>query len=205
MRLFDTLQPFKLVVSASLSILGLLALDAGSPAIAEQACVRTTADNVVCGTLIPQTASQDIPMQPQQVERNGFRFELQRCVRNENAVDCSLLITNVGQITRDLKLYSSQASGTGRSPSRAISTSGEEFSTTIYELGNDKTTYSWRVRNTLVSDVPMRAKFTFNDVLPQTTQLTLVEIGFGVLDTGTISTNFSGSTAQFRNVVIESR
>jgi hypothetical protein len=144
-------------------------------------------------------------MQLQRVEKNGFRFELQRCVRNGDAVDCTLLITNTGQRTRDLKLYSSQASGTGRSPSRAISSSGEEFSTKIYELGNDKTTYSWRVRNTLASGVPMRAKFTFNDVTAQTTQLALVEIGFGVLDTGTISTNFSGSTAQFRNVVIQSR
>lgn len=202
---FDTLQPFKLVVSASLSVVGLLALDVVSPAIAEQACVRTTAGNVVCGTLVPRTTSQDTPMQPQRVEKNGFRFELQECVRNGDAVDCTLLITNAGQRTRDLKLYSSQASGTGRSPSRAISTSGEEFSTTIYELGNDKTTYSWRVRNTLASGVPMRAKFTFNDVTAQTTQLALVEVGFGIVDTGTISTNFSGSTAQFRNVVIQSR
>lgn len=202
---FDTLQPFSLVVSASLSVLGVLAMSIVSPAIAEQACIRTTAGNVVCGTLVPRATSQDASMQLQRVEKNGFRFELQQCVRNGDAVDCNLLVTNIGQRTRDLKLYSSQASGTGRSPSRAISTSGEEFSTTIYELGNDKTTYSWRVRNTLASGVPMRAKFTFNDVTPQTTQLALVEIGFGVLDTGTISTNFSGSTAQFRNVVIRSR
>lgn len=205
MGLLDTLQLFNFVVPASLSITGVLALGMVSSAIAEQACVRTTAGNVVCGTLVPRTAGQDTAMQPQRAEKNGFRFELQRCVRNGDAVECSLLITNIGQKTRDLKLYSSQASGTGRSPSRAISTSGEEFSTTIYELGNDKTTYSWRVRNTLASGVPMRAKFTFNDVTPPTTQLALVEIGFGVLDTGTISTNFSGSTAQFRNVVIQSR
>ncbi len=205
MGLFDTFQPFNLVISASLSVVGVLALGIVSPAISEQACVRITTGNVVCGTLVPRTASQDTSMQPQRVEKNGFRFELQRCVRNGDAVDCSLLITNIGQRTRDLKLYSSQASGTGRAPSRAISTSGEEFATTIYELGNDKTTYNWRVRNTLAPGVPMRAKFTFNDVTPQTTQLALVEIGFGVLDTGTISTNFSGSTAQFRNVVIHSR
>lgn len=202
---FDTLQLFNLVVPASLSITGVLALGIVSPAIAEQACVRTSAGNVVCGTLVPRTTSQNPPMQPQRVEKNGFRFELQKCVRNGDAVDCNLLITNIGQKTRDLKLYSSQANGTGRSPSRAISSSGEEFSTKIYELGNDKTTYSWRVRNTLASGVPMRAKFTFNNVTAQTTQLALVEIGFGVLDTGTISTNFSGSTAQFRNVVIQSR
>lgn len=202
---FDTLQPFNLVVLASLSVVGVLALDIVSPAISEQVCVRTTAGNVVCGTLVPRATSQDASVQPQRVEKNGFRFELQQCVRNGDVVDCNLIITNTGQKTRDLKLYSSQASGTGRSPSRAISTSGEEFSTTIYELGNDKTTYSWRVRNTLASSVPMKAKFTFNDVTPQTTQLALVEIGFGVLDTGTISTNFSGSTAQFRNVVIRSR
>ncbi len=205
MGLFNTFQAFNLMVSASLSVVGVLALGMVSPAIAEQACVRTTVGNIVCGTLVPQTTSQDTPIQPQQVEQNGFRFELQSCDRNGDTVECSLLITNVGQRSRDLKLYSSQARGTGRSPSRAISTSGEEFATTIYELGNDRTTSSWRVRNTLASGVPMRAKFTFNNVLPQTTQLALVDIGFGVLDTGTISTNFSGSTAQFRNVVIQSR
>lgn len=196
------LRPFNLIVTATLSTLGVLILNIFVPAIAEQACVRTNSGNVVCGTLVTPTG-QNSSMQPQRVEKNGFRFELQRCVRNGDTVDCSLLITNLGQRTRDLKLYSSQASGTGRSPSRAISTSGKEFLTSIYELGNDKTTYSWRVRNTLASGVPMKAKFTFNDVPSQTTQLALVEVGFGVLDTGTISTNFSGSSAQFRNVIIQ--
>ncbi|MFB2937558.1 hypothetical protein ACE1B6_20105 [Aerosakkonemataceae cyanobacterium BLCC-F154] len=205
MKFGKTWHPSNLIIVTNLSLTGLLTFSIVSSAIAEQACVRTTTGNVICGTIMPQSASQDSSIQRQRVEKNGLRFELQNCVRNGDAVDCNLIITNIGQKNRDLKLYSSQASGTGRSPSRAISNSGDEFSTTIYELGNERTTSSWRVRKTLVPDVPMKAKFTFNDVTSQTNQLALIEIGFGVLDPGTISTNFSGSTAQFRNVVIQSR
>ncbi len=157
---------------------------------------------IIGNSLITKANSQDTSLQSQQVEINQLKFQLKNCMRNGNNVDCNFLITNHGK-DRDLKLYSSEASG-GRSPSRAIATSGEEFATTIYQLGNQSTTSSWKVRNTLVSGIPLQAKFTFNNVDPQITELALIQIGFGIVDTDTISTNFFGATAQFRNITIQS-
>jgi hypothetical protein len=186
------------------SMVGALALGSAAPAIAEEVCIRTTAGEVACGQLVPGSSSQSTSTQAQRVESYGFRFDLQNCTRNGNAVDCTLLITNTQNRDRELKLYSSQASGTGRAPSRAISTMGEEFSTRSYHLGNANSDGRWwKVSNNLVSGVPMRSSFTFEDVPYQTDQLAIVEIGFYPND-GSYR-QVPGLTAQFRNVAIQPR
>ena len=193
------LPRFKFPGWASISLGGLLALGFAAPAVAEEVCVRTAAGNVVCGTLVNHSAA---PSQPQRVEAHGFRFDLQSCTRNDSGgVNCAVLITNLQNRDRELKLYSSEARGTGRAPSRAISPLGEEFVTRTYNLGNASSDGRWwKVTNTLVSGVPMQSQFTFETVGPQTNDLVLVEIGFYPND-GSYN-QVPGITAQFRNVAI---
>jgi hypothetical protein len=192
------------LVVLSTAMAGSLALGFSTPAIAEEVCIRTATGDVACGQLVPGPGSQSNAMQPQRVESYGFRFDLQNCTRNDNAVDCTLLITNIQNRDRELKLYSSEASGTGRAPSRAISTMGEEFTTRRYHLGNANSDGRWwKVSNNLVSGVPMRSSFTFEDVPSQTDQLAILEIGFYPND-GSYR-QVPGLTAQFRNVAIQPR
>lgn len=198
--MLDLILPRKGKTWASLTLSGVfVSVGLAMAAKAEEACVRTTAGEVVCGTLVANPPS---PSQPQRVEAHGFRFDLQSCTRNDSGgVNCALLITNLQNRDRELKLYSSEASGTGRAPSRAMSPLGEEFITRTYNLGNASSDgLWWKVANTLVSGIPMQAQFTFEAVGPQTTELALVEIGFYPND-GSYN-QVAGITAQFRNVAI---
>lgn len=203
-RLFESQEIGHTFAIIGASIAGILTLGLVAPAIAEEICIRTATGEVACGQPVPGPDSQSNSAQPQRVESYGFRFDLQSCIRSDNAVDCTLLITNIQNRDRELKLYSSEASGTGRAPSRAISTMGEEFVTRRYHLGNANSEgLWWKVSNTLVSGVPMRSSFTFEDVPAQTDQLAIVEIGFFPND-GSYR-QVPGLTAQFRNVAIQPR
>jgi hypothetical protein len=117
-----------------------------------------------------------------------------------------LLITNTQQRDMNLELYSSQATGMGGiSRSRAISTLGEEFATINYQLGNsDSQGLWWKISNTLVSGIPMRANFSFEDVTSQNNQFALIEIGFNTTESNRTYREV-GPTIQFRNVSIQSR
>jgi hypothetical protein len=90
----------------------------------------------------------------------------------------------------------------GISPSRAISSSGEVLETKNYKLGNaDSEGLWWKVSNTLVSEIPMKAQVKFEDASPQIRELALVEIGFNTTETNSTYRPV-GPTVKFRNVLI---
>ncbi|MBE9221319.1 hypothetical protein IQ215_01290 [Cyanobacterium stanieri LEGE 03274] len=202
MKLFNIYTPLNLMISTGLSIIGVITFDMiSSTALAQEACVRNQSGNVVCGTLVQDNVGQNNVMSPQRIETNGFRFELQGCVRgSDNTANCDVLITNIGdQTNTTLTIYRSRTIHGWEAPSRAISSLGDLFSIKTLRLGGNQR--SGHPRSTFVYDVPVRLTLTFDNMTSQTTQLALLEIGFQVEGVSPASR----TTAQFRDVSILSR
>jgi hypothetical protein len=121
----------------------------------------------------------------QALEANGIKFELQRCVRSGNNVNCNLLLTNLEQRDQRFNFDGNR--------SRLISVSGEEFSPESVYLGGRR---SYSIN--LVSQIPIKATVSFKQIPQNASKLALVEIVYyipgGQLD-----------TVQFRNVALNSR
>jgi len=201
MKLSNIFQPVNLLISAGLSMVGAVAFDALSPALAQQACVETNAGDIVCGTLVQENAGQNNVMSSQRVEKNGFRFELQGCVRGTgDTVNCDVLITNIGDQTNSwLNINGGTNHWSWETRSRSVSSSGDVFFVDAAQLGSNQRRNS--IENTFVAGVPVRFRFIFDNMTSQTTQLSLLEIGFRFYN----SNRRFHSSAQFRDVSIQSR
>ena len=157
-------------------------------AMAQRACVRTDAGRVVCGNLVREDNQQRtaISNSSQVFEANGIKFELQRCVRSGKAVNCDVLITNLGDKDEEFYLFTNS--------SRLIAVSGDEFPATQVNVGKQLSSI---LRTKFVSQIPIKASFSFEAVPQNMSKLALVEIAY--------SGQSETETAQFRNVVINPR
>lgn len=200
MELSNIFKPVNLILYAGLSIVGVVAFDMLSPALGQQACVENNAGDIVCGTLVQENAGQNNVMSSQRVETNGFRFELQGCVRRtDNTVNCDVLITNIGDQTNStLEINGGSTHWSWGTRSRSVSSSGDVIFVDATQLGSNPRRNS--ISNTFVSGVPVRFRFIFDNMPPETTQLSLLEIGFKFYNS-----RWFDSSAQFRDVSIQSR
>ncbi len=95
-----------------------------------------------------------------------FVFELKEVKRSGTALSFQLLITNTGQ-DREITLY---FRGT-----RIFDDAGNEYAPTKIQIGN-KTVASNKVRNLLVSGIPVRAILNYEKVSDQAGKITLLEM-----------------------------
>mgnify|MGYP000367029689 CR=1 FL=1 len=147
------------------------------PAIAEQACVRTSAGQSVCGELLPKERGNVT----QKIEATGFIFELQGCRRSGDDVSCNILITNVGDSDTICALSNS---------SRIISTSGEEFEANKVQVGSGS--------SRLIRGIPVKAVLSFRNTPSRVSNLAVLEVSY---EYPPISNR--ERSIQFRNVAIQ--
>lgn len=78
--------------------LGVTTLSIPMTAVAEEACVRTSAGSVVCGTLVPKSSSNsnrtDNDVTIQTDVDSSITLELKACVRQQQKVRCILSLTS---------------------------------------------------------------------------------------------------------------
>ncbi len=120
--------------SFAFGVLGCVVSMGASTALAEQACVRTSAGAKVCGELLPAEGGN----LAQRQEENEFVFELQGCKRSSSTVICDLLLTDLSAKSRIIAL-----NGSNTSPqTRSISTGGDEIRPEKLRLGKEERYYN---------------------------------------------------------------
>ncbi len=116
---------------------------------------------------------------PNLIENNNLKFELENCRRSGDKVTCNLQFTNMASTDQNISLFSDC--------SRVI-TSGKEISSLNAQIGQGSST-------TLVSGVARSGFITFQGIVPGVGQLEELEIAYD-------TTNGSG-TIKFKNIVIQ--
>ncbi len=116
----------------------------------------------------------------QQVQVKNFLFQLQICKLTGQTVTCDFMVTSKGQ-DRELTLL-------GNAGSRIFDDMGNEFKASNVIMGNASDS-DW-VTNRLVSNIPVKARLVFENVLSQPHVLSVLEIVF------------DGLRAQFRNIPV---
>jgi TolB-like protein len=130
---------------------------------------------------VPPTPVPGPPTKAQQrVEAKDFIFDLQGCKLAGQTVTCSLSITNKGK-DRELIINPRQVT-------RIFTDSGDEYQSKEVKLSNKQGTW---VRSLLVSGIPTKSGFTFEEVSAQGSMLALLEIDCG---------SEGDFTVQFRNI-----
>ena len=125
----------------------------------------------------------------QKVESNGFTFELKKCKMSGTKITCELFITNI-EDDKQLMLYNWSWSAAAR----IFDDMGNEYRTERAQLGNIESTGP---NNSLVSGVPTKARFSFEKVQSEASEVKLLEIG--CRSRGNQEKDF---TAQIRNIPI---
>ncbi len=140
------------------------------------------------GTPAPATPSPVLG----KVEAQNFIFEVQSCRLSGQSLTCSLTVTNKAEGDRDLRINSydhSSHSGTPRS--RIIDGSGYEYQTKEVLFGSKRHQF---VDNTMVSGIPTRVVFQFENISPEPGRIALLEVG--------CKTGDKTFTAQLRNIPV---
>lgn len=135
----------------------------------------------------PQTKAQ------KRVEVKDFIFELQSCKITGQKVTCSVLITNKGEDNRFVINGKS-----GDRPTRIIDDTGNEYLAGRIQFGNKQidTNSSSYVEIVLVSGVPTKASFTFENVKTEAARLSLLEVASWA------DKNVGNFSAQLRNILL---
>jgi hypothetical protein len=149
-------KKFALVTALSSLMFGTVAATAIASA--------SPADATTSAATLAQTSQQEKPT-AQVVEDNDFKFQLQSCQRAGKKVTCSLLITNLANRDRPLRLNNN---------SRSFDFSGNEYFAYRAQIGKDRGTGT---RTKLLTGIPIKASVSFE--LPQSaTQLAAIEIAY---------------------------
>ena len=116
----------------------------------------------------------------QQVEVKKFLFQLHKCRLTGQTVTCDFVVISKGQ-DRELTILANAGS-------RIFDDMGNEFKSSNVIMGNASDS-DW-VTNRLVSNIPVKGRLVFENVLSQPKVLSVLEIVF------------DGLRAQFRNIPI---
>jgi hypothetical protein len=116
---------------------------------------------------------------PNQVENNNLKFELENCRRNGDKVTCNLQFTNMASTDQSISLFSDC--------SRVI-TSGKEISGLKAQIGQGSSA-------TLISGVARSGFITFQGIILSANQLEELEIAY--------DTTNGGGTIKFTDIAIQ--
>jgi TolB-like protein len=152
------------------------------------------------GSSAPAQAAKQTPQQPSPAKQSpnkinvrDFILELEACRMSAGGVVCSLKITNDAPNDRTVHVY---AAGYGPT-SRMFDEFGGEYLVKNTRLGSYLVESYNRVGNSLVPQVPMKLRITFDNVNPEAKSATLLRVAFQWSDSNGINLH-----ADFRNVPI---
>lgn len=132
--------------------------------------------------------AQRQPVKTQKVDKEFFTIELLQCKLSGSTVICDLRITNTDK-DRNFEIGNL---------SRMFDEHGNESLTRMMRLASSKSPYN-TVRSLLVSGIPTSASLTFEDVAPQATRITLLELNCHDASSNRSSNWFR---VQFRNICL---
>lgn len=133
-------------------------------------------------TTVPTTPVKPKPSAVSTFKKDPIFFECLGCTQSGETVDCQLRITSQGQDI-DIQVW------TGYGPCRIIDDEGNDFELSDWILANTKQ------KKTLVTDLPINARFSFNKVNRPVQTVSKMEITFG-------ATNLGYITIPFRNIPV---
>lgn len=145
------------------------------------------------GKPMPQQ-SDPTKKNPRRVNVRDFNVELESCRMSAGGVMCSLAITNDSPSDRVVGINVQSHQGV---VSRMFDEFGGEYVATSSQLGSISSRGYSRYTNSLVSQVPMKHRVTFDNVNPDSKTVTLLRITFEWQDSNRIGLN-----ADFRNIAI---
>ncbi len=148
----------------------------------------------------PIKSSEKSPKKVPVFEERNYRFELQRCQRKKEAVNCTILATNLSNSERNLLLYGNHNYG-DVPRAQIIDPSGNEYLIQNVYVGQSSAD-RYEVVAPMPSNIPKRINVTLK--LPQqTNKLAVFEVTYRdgkVVDT--IGAPNRYGKVQFRNVNI---
>lgn len=124
-------------------------------------------------TVVPSTV-QPAPGQPQPLQKTvgGISFQLRECKAASGAVTCYLMLTNVSQEDRSFDLHLKN----GDQSSVLIDDQSNEYLASGGSLGQYSTDDAWRIGNTLVPGISLRASVKFGNIPETVTGIRLLRI-----------------------------
>ncbi len=189
MKSFFSSRVSKLSVLTTFCTLSISALSLPGAAVAQEACVRTSAGNVVCGTLVPKSSStqnrtsSSSTIETQVDTERGVKWELQSCMRKpRNVVSCTFLLS----IKQDYQYGISLRNG-----SRLVDSSGNSYPASGLQVANTSAGVDQFVWN-MAQGARYPTIIEFTDVPDSLSQVVLLEI----------TPTWSSNHVRFRNVPI---
>ncbi len=168
----------------TLCTLGLTTVSLPVMAAPQEACVKTSAGDVVCGTPVPKPPKSNQPGNDEtidtQVHGEGITLELKSCVKGaRNTVSCTLVLRSPQD--QNFTLYTARYS-------KLVDSAGNEYNSDKVKVGN-RTGESLTLP--MAKGATYRAIFNFVDVPASLSQAVLLQIGGNY-----------GHLMKFRNVPI---
>jgi hypothetical protein len=184
MKSFFSSRVSKLNAFVTLCVLGITTVSLPVMAAPQEACVKTSAGDVVCGTPVPKPLKSNQPGNDEtidtQVHEDGVTAELKSCVKGaRNTVSCTFVLKS----PRDLTF------GVGAvGYAKLVDSAGNEYSSDKVKVGNRT---GGAVAVSMTKGATYRAVFNFVDVPASLSQVVLLQIGGNY-----------GHLMKFRNVPI---
>ncbi|TYQ28563.1 hypothetical protein PseudUWO311_03475 [Pseudanabaena sp. UWO311] len=152
--------------------LGVTTFSLPMTAVAEEACVKTSAGNVVCGTLVPKSSSSsnrtdsDVTIDSQ--SHWSVTWDLKSCTRIQKKVRCILSLSS-NQDTF-IRVYAS---------TRIVDSEGTSYSASLVQFGSQKIAGGGHpydnVGNSMAKGARYKTIFEFADVPASVSQINLLE------------------------------
>ena len=196
MKSFFSSRVLKFSSLMCICALGLTTFSLPMTAIAEEACVRTSAGNVVCGTLVPKSSSSSNRTDSEetiqtQVDPAGYggdysvTWELKSCSRIKKNVKCTFLISN--NVNRSYGLW--------LGPTKMVDSGGNEYLSSFIKSGTRSASADGNTTTGIYIDMAKGINYKvfidFTGVPSSTSQVALLKIS-----------NSGGSGVSFRDVPI---
>lgn len=105
-------------------------------------------------------------------QNEGFKVDLQDCIQQSQKIICRLKITS---IKKDSPLRMQGNNGLSYR-TRRIDTSGNEYIAKIAKIGTSEN--SVFAESDLIKDTPMNASVVFDEILPETNKIAVLEVSF---------------------------
>jgi hypothetical protein len=168
----------------TLCTLGLITVSLPVMAAPPEACVKTSAGDVVCGTPVPKPPKSNQPGNDEtidtQAHEDGVTVELKSCVKGaRNTASCTFVLKS--RQDQNFTLYTARYA-------KLVDSAGNEYSSDKVKVGN-RTGESFAVP--MAKGATYRAVFNFVDVPASLSQVVLLQIGGNY-----------GHLIKFRNVPI---
>jgi hypothetical protein len=179
MKSFFSSRVSKFNASITLCLLSVSTLSLPVMAAPQEACIKTSTGDVVCGELVPKPPKSNQPSNDETIASQtqfGVTWDLKSCVRNaKNVVNCTVVLT--AETDTNTGLYAAPWT-------KLVDSSGNEYFADKVQVG--KKVDQKAVSFSMAKGAIYRAIFSFTNVPNSVSQVVLFQISAS----GSVYTNF---------------